>query len=70
MNVGRLVVLLEVSLVNAPEPTALTRETVNSLVLEIPVTLNLPLNPELAVPTGLFALVIFLISTSEPTLRL
>ena len=47
---------------NAPGPKALTRETVNSLVLEIPVTLNLPLNPELAVPTGLFALVIFLIS--------
>ena len=70
MNVGRLVVLLEVSLVNAPGPAELTRETVNSLVLEIPVTLNLPLNPELAVPTGLFALVIFLISTSDPTLRL
>ena len=69
MNVGRLVVLLDVSLVNEPGPAELISETVNSLALVIPVTLNLPLNPELAAPTGLFALVIFFSSTSDPTLR-
>ena len=69
MNVGRLVVLADVSLVNAPGPAELTRDTVNSLALVIPVTLNLPLNPEFAVPTGLFALTIFLISTSDPIFR-
>jgi hypothetical protein len=64
------VVLEEVSLVNAPGPEVLTSDTVNSLALVMPVTLNLPLKPELAVPTGLLALTMFLISTSEPILRL
>jgi hypothetical protein len=63
------VVLEDVSLVNAPGPAELTRDTVNSLALVIPVTLNLPLKPEFAVPTGLLALTMFLISTCEPILR-
>jgi hypothetical protein len=57
------VVLDEVSFENAPGPASLTSATVNSLALVIPVTLNLPLKPELAVPTGLFALTMLLIIT-------
>ena len=55
LNVGRLVVLCEVSFVNAPG-SALTPSTVNCLALVIPLTLNVPLKPEFAVPTGKSAL--------------
>ena len=52
-----------------PGPVVLGRDTTNSLALVIPLTLNIPLNPELAVPTGLLALFTFLISTCAPDFK-
>ena len=63
VKVGRLVVLESMLLVIVPGPVLLLIVTVNSLALVIPVTLNVPLNPELAVPTGFSVLTIFLTST-------
>ena len=56
-------VLESILFVIVPGPRVLVSVTVNSLALLTPVTLNVPLNPELAVPTGLLALFTFLIST-------
>ena len=56
-------VLESMLLVIVPGPVLLVIVTVNSLALVIPVTLNVPLNPELAVPTGLLELTMFLTST-------
>ena len=43
---------------------------VNPLSLVIPTTGNVPLNPEFAAPTGLFALFTLLILILSPTLKL
>ena len=60
---GRLVVLAVVSFVNVPGPVTLVRGTINSFALEIPLTINVPLNPKFAVPEVLLVLFTFLIST-------
>ena len=56
-------------LVIVPGPVLLLIYTVNSLALVIPVTLNVPLKPELAVPTGFSVLTIFLTSTWDALLN-
>ena len=67
-NLGRDVVLEVVSLVNAPgSPLTVP---VNPLVLVIPLTVYVLLNPELEIPVVLFVLVTFLISTTDPTDKL
>ena len=62
-------VLESILLVKVPGPVVLGRDTINYLDLVIPLTLNVPLNPELAVPTGLLALFTFLISTCAPDFK-
>ena len=67
-NLGRDVVLEVVSLVNVPgSPLTVP---VNPLVLVIPLTVYVLLNPELEIPVVLFVLVTFLISTTDPTDKL
>ena len=68
LNVGRDVVLFERSFVKVPGFSP--RATWNDLALLIPTTLNVLLNPALAIPDVLFVLVTFRTSTADPTDRL
>ena len=69
LNVGREVVLCDTSLENEPGLSE-SPLTLNSLALVIPVTLNVPLKPEFAVPTGKLELVTFETVTVDPIERL
>jgi len=69
LKCGRVVSLVRVSTtVNVPGSVDIP--TVNSLALLIPVTLNVPLNPELPAPVLLLPLFAFMTSTKDPTDRL
>ena len=68
-NVGRLVVLDDVLLVKWPGSISPKPETVNWQALDIPETVNVPLNPELPAPVVLIPLLILISSTLESTER-
>ena len=68
-NVGRVVVLDDVLLVKWPGSISPKPVTVNWQALDIPETVNVPLNPELPAPVTLLELVTLVTLTFEPTER-
>ena len=68
MKYGREPVLSEVSLLNVPG--SVVSPTEKCFALPIPVTVNVPLNPEFPAPVVLTVLLTFTISTLEPAERL